>query len=158
MSIGLWDITAPGGLRVAKSQVGALLGGGTSARRSEYTPKWVDAHHLLVCFESASVARKCYKQLSSMGGRSGAISWRHPIQWWPEEPDWAAYQLHLRQQAQKDEARLQKEERARQALLKKRRADAIKFAQDSQRHSGRDAWGDDDDTGGGGGGGGGRRR
>jgi hypothetical protein len=147
--VGLWDMSAPGGLRVAKSQVGALLGQ-TSARRSEYHLAWVDPHNLLVQFESASVARKAFRQLDAMQGRAGAIAWRNPIQWFPEPPEWAAQQLQLRVTAAKDAERLSKQEKQHRAQREQERADALKFREDAQRHSGRDAWGDDDNDSGGG--------
>jgi len=44
VSLGLFELNGPGGLRAAKSQIGALIG--SYARRSEYQLHWVDPHHL----------------------------------------------------------------------------------------------------------------
>ena len=137
--LGFWNISAPGGLRIAKSQIGALLGQ-TSARRSEYHLAWVDSHNLLVQFESAAVGRKAFRQLDALQGRSGTITWHQPIQWFPEPPEWAAQQIHLRANAKKDAQRYAKEESQRRALREQERVAALKFREDSQRHSGRDAW------------------
>ena len=57
VSLGLFQLHGPGGLRAAKSQVGMLIG--SCARRSEYQLHWVDPHHLCVEFEgSQSVVHK----------------------------------------------------------------------------------------------------
>ena len=84
-------------------------------------------------------------QLDAMQGRAGAITWRSPVQWFPEPPEWAAQQLQLRVTAVKDAGQLAKQEKQLRAQRERERAEALKFREDAQRHSGRDAWGDDDD-------------
>ena len=108
-----------------QSQIGSLLGQ-TSARRGDYHLAWIDPHHLLVQFESASVARK-YSAVEAMQGRAGAVA--GPIQWFPEPPEWAAQQLHLRVQAGEDAKRLAKQEKQRRAQRDQR--GALKFREDA---------------------------
>ena len=144
MYVCLFGIHGPGGLRAAKSQVGSLIG--SFARRSEYQLHWSDPHHLCVEFEgSQSVVHKVFKQLNLCHGRSGGLTWEHPVKWWPEKPDWVARQLWMRDEAKDELETFKKEEIIRRQEQERKKVEALRFAKESRTHTGNDAWGDEDD-------------
>ena len=144
MYVCLFGIHGPGGLRAAKSQVGSLIG--SFARRSEYQLHWSDPHHLCVEFEgSQSVVHKVFKQLNLCHGRSGGLTWEHPVKWWPEKPDWVSRQLWMRDEAKDELETFKKDEIIRRQEQERTKVEALRFAKESRTHSGNDAWGDEED-------------
>ena len=82
--------------------------------------------------------------MSSLHGRSGGLSWSHPVRWWPETPEWVGRQLYERDQAVRKKEINEKNRIKERELYAQQQEDARRFATESRTHTGNDAWSDEE--------------
>jgi hypothetical protein len=110
-AVGLWSMTAHGSAPPSAAQVHEAVE--QTARRSEYSVRFLDPHNALVEFASLSNARRAcnvLKERLASGRQMGALRVTR-VQWWPSGLSWASHQLRMREEGERHERQAKRAQR-----------------------------------------------